>query len=428
MNSLIFTDVTGMPGLGKDGGAYKVASFNRTLGIETQVIDYFSHMSIRDIQDIIDRFVYKDTSMVGFSTTHFSKMMPEIAPTYVKELSKREYYNKILKKFSLFPQSDEWIKEVFTMIKKKNPDTSIVVGGYKTYFQKDFPGVDSWVIGTIESNFSNSMYIWNPEDYITSEEFVPIEIGRGCLNNCPFCNYSKEREERNLTSLKHEFQRNYELYGIQRYMFLDPVMNNARKICELILSLGFPIEWTSFMRLDSFSKDPELRELVLKAGAKSIQFGIETTNVDTSRRIGKPYDPDVLYYLREKWEGKILTGSGFVVGLPGETERSIEKMFIEISEPSFPLDSINLSLLYIRHYRKGSGIDYSLYSQNPSKYGYEYSKGNIWNNGNLSSERAQEMLHSFSMSDRFRNKRKIGDYHFYARLRNLNYLNLTISR
>lgn len=394
---LIFGDVTNVHGFGREAGAVKIASVLRASGYKCQVVDYFSDFTFSELQTVLDLYVTTETLWVGFSTTHFAQAMPaerlleleSKANTRVFEFSRECKY---------FPFDDQFMEEVFAEIRRRNPNCRIVVGGFKAGYTQDFPGVDYWVVGDGEGaalaltaslvgtntslktspaksgqilngnhdypciqEFPNFGMLWDGSDHLQSNEFLPVEIARGCSFRCRFCNYSLTGNGqilRNMDSLRDEFLRNYEMYSIKGYLFVDHMVNDSvaklRDLCEMISRLPFEIEWSGFLRLDLIHKYPEMRDLLLGSGLRSAQFGIETLNPKALKAIGKGLAPEklirTLQFLRETWKDRVVMGTGLIVGLPDDSWESIDETIDFFLDPDAPIDSVIVSPLSIRKY------------------------------------------------------------------------------
>lgn len=457
MEIIIFTDLNNCYGFGRDTGAYRISTELRENGFTVQVIDFFASMSWADINSIANKFVDDSTFMVAFSTTHFASNQQVIGTDHIKSFVDRaNVYNKC----DCFPQSDSWIRDIQITFLNYNPKIKFVVGGEKVATtNKDRYKIDHWVLGNAEKSivelanalrnnktmpkvihsnrdynyesFNISKVIWTNNDIVFPGEHLPIEVSRGCSFNCPFCSYRKKGKNdlvKDLDVLKDELMYNYETFDTTGYMIMDPTFNDSidkvERFCNLFKSMPFQMEWSGFARLDVFSKYPEMREMLLESGAKSIQFGIETLNDKTiniiKKGISSEKTKDLLYFLNEKWNKNIITGSFFILGLPEETEKDIYKNMEWLFEDDCPLHSVDLGILTIRKYIENikEEIAYSLFSRDYEKYGYT-SPGN-WTNikTGLTRNRCFEILYDLSNKNM---SRKTIDFYFYSRMRNLGY-------
>ena len=67
MQVILFTDVADTIGYGKYAGTYKVATEVRAAGHTCQVVDLFSKYTYQELENILNKFVTKDTVLIGFS-------------------------------------------------------------------------------------------------------------------------------------------------------------------------------------------------------------------------------------------------------------------------------------------------------------------------------------------------------------------------
>lgn len=369
---LIFGDVTNVHGFGREAGAVKIASVLRTADYTCQVVDYFSNFTFSELESVVDQYVDRETLWIGFSTTHFAQAMPP-EKLLELELKANTRVHEFSRECQYFPFEDSFMAEFFAQIHRRNKNCKIVVGGFKAGYTQDFPGVDYWIVGEGEraavaltahlagtgdalkttpaksgsilngstdysaiTDFPDSSLNWIDHDYLQAREFIPIEIARGCSFRCRFCNYSRTGSGqivRNMSSLRDEFVRNFELYGISGYLFVDHMVNDSvaklEDLYQVISKLPFKIEWSGFLRLDLIHKFPEMRDLLLESGLRSAQFGIESLNAKALKAIGKGLAPEklikTLFYLRETWKDKVVTGTGLIVGLPDDNWESIDE-------------------------------------------------------------------------------------------------------
>jgi radical SAM superfamily enzyme YgiQ (UPF0313 family) len=364
-DAIIFTECNGSIGWGRDAGAYTAASALRSKGYSVLVVDFFSHFDWIKWTKIIDRFVSEKTKMIGFSSTHFSSLRPS---DWLETFSADHRTHKNLRWNVYFPQPPHIIAEWVAYAKMRNPAVKIVVGGQKVaqknILKKEYPMVDIWVGGMadvsivkiiqeisagIQSNkeifsektyeplseksFRTSKIHWQESDFLFNNEAIPLEISRGCPFRCSFCDYKKKPSGtwiKKSDILREQVIDAWEKFGIHHYMITDFLVNESieklKMIHEVFTNLPFKISWSGFARLDLLKKYPEMKELIYESGAKSIQWGIETINKDVGIRINKNTNQTEIELLlescRKAWGDNIIMGSGFIVGLPGETKDS----------------------------------------------------------------------------------------------------------
>jgi radical SAM superfamily enzyme YgiQ (UPF0313 family) len=280
-----------------------------------------------------------------------------------------------------------------------------------------------------EFAFSNIKYI--PEDIIFPGESLPIEVARGCVFQCAFCHFDLIGKkvgdwQKAESALRDELVMNYEKFGTTHFMFTDELINESLPKMELIhgvlTNLPFKISYTSYARLDLIWKFPQMREMLLESGAKSLAFGIETFNETAGKKIGKGLGEkrikETLNYCAETWKGKIITSSNFIVGLPGEDEASIRNTVEYLVSDECPLDVFGFLPLYIRSEHDGRGT--SKMDQDPKKFGYVI-ENKQWQSNDMNFQQAVNLVRSIYTDNRVLTKSKFAAATWIGRIINLGY-------
>jgi radical SAM superfamily enzyme YgiQ (UPF0313 family) len=161
-------------------------------------------------------------------------------------------------------------------------------------------------------------------------ETYPIFSSRGCPNNCIFCcrilgNRIRVRSPKNvIDEIKHALSK----FRPKIVDFADEVFTfpkeRAIAVCDLMISEGLnkAIKWTAQSRVTGV--DQELFDKMKEAGCVNIDFGIESGNPDTLRRIKKGITTIAASeaIMAAKKAG-LKTGSYFIIGHPFETTETI---------------------------------------------------------------------------------------------------------
>ncbi len=148
----------------------------------------------------------------------------------------------------------------------------------------------------------------------------------GCPFPCDFCNsctfgFSWRSPE----NVRAECERLVEM-GI-RHVFIKDMTFAAKRahglaIIELLRDL--PLTWHCWCRVDLI--DAELAQAMARSGCVLVQFGVESGSPEVLASHGKRYTPD---QTREAFEllssHGIACGAHYILGLPGETEESLEQ-------------------------------------------------------------------------------------------------------
>jgi radical SAM superfamily enzyme YgiQ (UPF0313 family) len=448
MQTILFTDIADTPGYGKYAGTYKLSTEIRKAGYTCQVIDNFSWLGLERLKQIVDKFVTDETLLVGVSCT----------------LNEKRINGKVLH----WGIPDNEFEELVNYIKSKHTKLKIVVGGSRITAKSSWPYVDYAVVNKADvaivkilghlqngsslqsmptghtkivdgnnyfytqEEFNSSSIDYVKEDIILPGESLPLEIARGCIFSCAYCHFDLIGKKigdwtKHPQIIKDELTKNYELFGTTHYMFSDELVNESISKMEMlhnvVTSLPFKVRYTSYARVDLIHRYPEMRELLLESGAVSLAFGIETFNKRAGLAVGKGMHPEkikeTLHFCNEKWKGKIITSSNFIVGLPGESEESIWETVEYLLSDENPLDVFGFLPLYIRPAedgRQGSKME-----KDPGRFGYILEEGKPWQSDSMDFTTAMGIVRKIYSDPRVHEKAKFSAATWIGRILSLGY-------
>jgi radical SAM superfamily enzyme YgiQ (UPF0313 family) len=175
-----------------------------------------------------------------------------------------------------------------------------------------------------------------------------VVTSRGCPAGCRFCikhvTYQDTFRFRSPDHILQEVQKLVDLGTTNIHFEADLFTINREQVvglCQAIVEQRVPIRWTCNSRVDFV--DQELLRMMGESGCWMISWGIESASPEILRRVRKGIDPDrVAEALRWSRAAGIRNWGYFVLGLPGETEETIEQT-IAFSK-ALPLD---LALFHI---------------------------------------------------------------------------------
>jgi hypothetical protein len=355
--------------LSRPAGAYAIASHLRLLGYSVLVVPHCSKLSRRGVEAIISR--HSDGLIwVGLSTTFFYTVSSALSDwqqswhdcdelimtnDFVAKKAAREFrigttliwgtkeINSIAKflreKYNIpFIVGGAWVTQIDRGgLGELEPNVHIITGrgeisaelttGSKTVVHADNNDYDN-------NDFKSRIYTYNQQDQIDPNDWLPLEVSRGCFFNCAFCSYDRKStlSYRDPDSLRQELIRNYELFGVTKYVVMDDLYNDSKEKVRILhdqvwSKLPFQPEWTSYMRLDMIWADPESAEFLKHSGARLGSFGIETLHDVAGRRVGKGLGKqrilETLANLKKVWGDDTLIMAYFIMGLPDEPEQSM---------------------------------------------------------------------------------------------------------
>jgi radical SAM superfamily enzyme YgiQ (UPF0313 family) len=158
-----------------------------------------------------------------------------------------------------------------------------------------------------------------------------VVSSRGCPYKCSYCDRTVFKQSFRYNSAEYLYDHIKHLnrnYGIRHINFYDDLFTFNRKrveeFCRLIMNNGTEVTFNCAARAEHIDKD--LLKLMKGAGCWMISLGIETGDSDLLKLHRSSSD---LEMIRDKVE--LIRSSGirakglFMMGLPGETEESIDK-------------------------------------------------------------------------------------------------------
>jgi anaerobic magnesium-protoporphyrin IX monomethyl ester cyclase len=160
---------------------------------------------------------------------------------------------------------------------------------------------------------------------------ISLITSRGCPHACIFCLGRKmvgsRVRQRTATLVVNEIEQIL-AYGINRINVADDLFvsshGKVKEVCEEILKRRIRLTWSAFARVNTV--DRETLALMREAGCDSVSFGVETGNVEMLKRIKKGITLEqVRVAVALCRETGIIAHTSFVVGLPGETQESLQE-------------------------------------------------------------------------------------------------------
>ena len=322
-------------------GAYRIRTELESHGYSVKVIDYFQSLTNEHIEQAFKKYVGKHTLWVGFSTTFFntSSLLVQRTP----------FFNRLRHKYNVpfimggAKSMVEFLPWADIFITGYADDATVAVTNHlankgPTPIWKDYKGKK-----LVDSNhqydkkdLANIGVIWKPEDHISSTQALPMEIARGCIFNCAFCNFPLNNKKkfdyiRVKEDMYNEFMRNYEQFGTTSYWFMDDTYNDSMKKLELmhevITSLPFKISYDTYIKPELLVRWPEQINLLAESGLRGASLGLESLNKEARQAVAKGTNSekvlDAISALKAKNNGQVKVQCNMIVGLPHESEESI---------------------------------------------------------------------------------------------------------
>ncbi len=383
----------------RSGGQYQLASWLRSFGYTVKVIDFCFKIAPNILEKIANKHVDDDTLAFGVSTTFWNIDVINLDGITIGGIS-----------------CPDWVQYLKDKFQKTHPNIKWILGGSNSTSPviKD----NDWIrihqfaedetLATLDRlsnkvevrplfNIQNFIKYYSNDDAIKSYETLSIEISRGCIFKCKFCQFpligrKKGTNIRSESDIRSELIYNYERFGTTKYYFSDDTFNESldkvKMIHRISKSLPFELEYIAYLRLDLMATYPEMIELLPESGLRSAFFGVESFQEHGAKAIGKgwngKYAKEFLLKLKEHWKDRVNWWIGMIVGLPGWNKEQEEKDLQWMIEND--MSCWWHWALYINPINVESGLQFvSEFERNYEQYGYEFTDDNRvnWVNGDL---------------------------------------------
>lgn len=251
----------------------------------------------------------------------------------------------------------------------------VIIGGMSTreHFDKYHPDRDL-------------VDLWDYEFYVCGERATTTVFTHSCVwRKCAFCcRYQMPYDKLRLHSVKWCEEEIAEIAdkGFRAIQVYDDEFlcfpKRDEQIVRLFPEYGIKV-WRCFMRADYCLRNRDLVKLAVRNGLGEVLMGIESVDAKVLELIDKGTTADMYLKAIEFLHSlNVRTKLAFIVGLPGETEESLTKMwkFCERVEPMVADYDFTILTPY-----PGSKL-----WKNPERYGIEFDKkeiiyGNGWYKG-----------------------------------------------
>jgi len=214
--------------------------------------------------------------------------------------------------------------------------------------------------------------------YHLVEENTPatcITCSRGCPYNCAFCAtvdvFKRTYRLRSAKNILQEIRILKDEYGIKEVRLVDELTLLDRKhfidICESLAEMG--MRWRTHSRADLICKNKDLLKLAKDSGITELAVGVENPDDGVlkliNKRITSAQCEEAVNAIKD---AGIQSKAYFIVGLPGESWKTIENMIAWIRRVKPDRTTLSTFVPFPR-------CDIWL---NPEKYNYKFTHPNDW--------------------------------------------------
>lgn len=371
------SDPANLPFFTRTIGPYKIAHFLRKHDLKVQVIDFISKFNENELYKMVSKFITKETLVIGVSMTFMAGMRyPWPKYTNPKTGEVTEGHTRRMP-YAVFI--------TLYRLKRKYPHIKFVSGGYMSDRMPDYGIFNDTCMSytgsnedlmleyiknlqdpsnpkplgqlrmpllannekrarmiydaprNVTYNIETDDFKWAPNDCILQEEPLPLDVARGCIFACKFCQYphlgkSKFDYIRGMSYLEEEMIHNYNNYGTTTYYMLDDTFNDSefkmQEFYNMTQRLPFKINFTAYLRADLIHRFPDMAHLLQDSGLIGAYHGLESLNPYASNLVGKAWSGKkakefIPKLFHDTWKGKIPQTLSFIVGLPKESKADI---------------------------------------------------------------------------------------------------------
>ena len=384
-------------------GPYQLGHWLEKNGHSYQVIDFIMReqakmMSTDQLFALTEQFIKPNTKAIGLSTTFFGHVynrdIPPNAKVVIQQIKEKYPHVKFILGGNNAENTDPHVTRLFDAVVIGLAEDVLlqlldfyagkgaepvfrrpVLHQTKFYYSDD--------VADKKFDIQHNDHQWAAKDILMPGEVLPLEVSRGCIFHCKFCQYpllgrSKYDYTRGMDQLKQELLQNYEMYGTTNYYLLDDTFNDTpQKVKEfhaMVTSLPFQICWTGYVRADLLDRFPETIQLIKETGIAGAFFGIETFGKQAAHAVGKGWSyqkaqdflPELIH---THWNDQVSTHISMIAGLPGDTEESLHAGVDWFQANN--LHVFNFKPLWVLKH-DSTKVFSSIFAKEANSYGYEF--------------------------------------------------------
>ncbi len=317
-----------------------LASIAESCGFEAIIRDYSQGGNFEaDLKDIQPNYLVANIATPTFKSDMMAvQLAKEIVPsicTIVKGAPFLTYntntiYENPFIDYVIIGEAELTLKDILDGV----PDNEILGICYRENFQPvkndKRPFIDNLDILPFPARHLVDNSIYKRPD--NGKVQAVVKVARGCPFHCFFClatpvSGAKVRT-RSPENIVAELKECVEKYNIKNFLFWSDIFNFNREwtleLCQKIIESGLKITWSSNTRADTM--DDEMARMMYKSGCRLVSIGVESGSQKMLDNIGKKITlDDIRNTVKILKKNKIKIYNYFVIGLPWETEETVEE-------------------------------------------------------------------------------------------------------
>lgn len=325
----------------RQAGGHRIASFLRKNEWDIEVVDFAAQFSLDELKHLAQSRITKHTYFFAFSCIFGS--WPDVIDQFVRWLKITYPDITIIYGGTAWPlvhtSNIDYYITGYGEIAMLKLLKYLIGNAPRSSLPFDLRFADRKVISANQSCPSFPLNIlsidYQDRDFLLPDEWTNIELSRGCIFKCKFCNYPVLNVKGDYAQNKEDFgrniQSNFDKFGIKNYYVADETFNDRsdkiENFADSVEKLSFVPFFSGFIRADLLVSRPNDRENLLRMNFLGHHYGIESLHYPSAQSIGKGMHPDRLteglievknYF--QKNNRKIYRGTmSFIAGLPYET-------------------------------------------------------------------------------------------------------------
>jgi anaerobic magnesium-protoporphyrin IX monomethyl ester cyclase len=307
-----------------------------------------------------------------YKEPYYKDIHPHLEPIMLEYVERIVEFKPDVIGFSLYYCNEEPTKWMAFEIKKRLPNVKIIVGGPATHASY-YKGEDVYdyvvngegeqplllMLASIENKKQieyteqgTSKIIRQPEEQRYNLSTLPfpdysdfdfskykfpngalLEISRGCIAKCTFCEETHFWKYRQRTALStiNEVEHMYYEHGTNVFWFIDSLvngnLNELRAFVKGVAEKGLDIHWTGYCRCDG-RMDAEFYRDLKAGGCEVLNYGIESGSQPVLDLMDKKVTVEEMEAnFRDGHAAGIQAMTNWIVGFPNEGPKELEDTF-----------------------------------------------------------------------------------------------------
>lgn len=291
---------------------------------------YVSYFPLMEVVNFVKKFNSKVKIVIGgpFINNKY-KLLPKESFNHLLSILKGDYY-------VVNSDGEKALLELIKSIKENKPvpEKNIIVRNKNEYIH--YPVIE-------ENNpLGENIIDWcnykkrNPE-------FINIRTSKSCMFKCNFCSFpqkSGKYQQLNISQIEKELNSLSVLSSLKSIHFIDDTFNVPSKrfkdFLRMLIKNKYSFKWNCTLRCSTL--DYETVELMKESNCEGCFLGIESGDDELLIKMNKKAKA-IDYINGIEWLNKngIITYGSFIIGFPGETNKTIDKTidFINNSKLDF---------------------------------------------------------------------------------------------